>query len=601
MALYAGILHAEPAFFHLSDPPSEHHLTLYGASMMGGSVGLPVATGDFDGDGFLDLVATPMRAAVTEAGPVRHDAGKAYVLFGDGNIAGFVNMATPQANTLLVLGARDGDHTGDEVWAGDVNGDAIDDLLLCAQDSDGPGGTRSRAGCLWLIQGGPQLRGTTLDLASPPSFVTRVDGAETGDRLGIWVRAGRLDEDGIDDIIVGADGADGPGNTRPNCGAAYILFGTSTWSQLIDLATPPSGSILIHGIDPDDRLGAAANTGDINGDGRLDVLVSAGFSRSGASLSGGPAGGGGDGPLENRPNAGETYVFFHPPGAWPETIDSASPPASVSMTVVYGNAPNDYCGEEVLGGDLNGDGVDEYIIGAFPSRSFAGTGYVIRGGKHLEGRSIDLHSPPGDIGLTSIFGARAVDIASDTMIAGDVDNDGYNDLLVGSPMYDFTGQTGNEGRIDILFGGPDPFPSVISLASPPPELRWTHLIGPEAGDILCYSMAIGDWDKDGFADPMPNGMNGDGFENDFPSTGDAYVVSGAALAALAPAFTPTLPATETPMATETPTVTATPTATEVPPAPTNTATPASADLDANGVVDAADLLLLLREMSQTAR
>jgi hypothetical protein len=540
-----------------------------------------------------------MRADVHIGGSTRTEAGLAYVYFGNGTISGFANFANPPANSLVVFGARSADHTGDEVAAGDVNGDGIDDLLLCAQDTDGPGGAgRNRAGSLYVLFGNASLRGATIDLLAPPAGVTQIHGAEALDRLGIWVRAGRLNGDAMDDILVGADGADGPSNSRPDCGAAYIIYGATTWPAVMDLASPPPGqTILFHGTDPGDRFGCTTSIADINGDGRMDALISAGFLRSGANLGGGPFSGGGDGPDNTRTDAGETTIFFQPTSGWPDVIDSASPPASVSRTIVYGNAAGDYCGEEILGADIDQDGADEWIIGAFPSRNNAGTAYVIKGGKYLENRAIDLHSPPQDVPITSILGAKSFDITGDTIVAADVDNDGYPDLLVGSPMYD-DGDNPNGvdiGRVDVFFGRPDLFPSTLSIADLPSDLRRTFLLGAEGFDILCYSMAEGDWNKDGYADPMPNGMRASGFNNAFPGTGDAYVISGAVLAALAPTFTVTSTPTETGTPTETPTATETPTIT---PSPTVSPTPRSADLDDSGTVDAKDLLILLEQFEQ---
>lgn len=578
-----------PGCFQLGDPPLEGQLTFYGSFSGGALSGLPVATGDYDGDGYLDLIMSPMRARITSNGPPRSEAGAACIYFGNGSISGSIDSSQSSPDQTVIFGAREGDHTGNEVWAGDVNGDGIDDILLCAQDAGGPSGNgRQRAGRLYILFGSPGLRGQQIDLLNPPQNICTVYGMEAGDRLGMWVRAEDWNGDSIDDLLVGADGADGPLNERLNCGSAYLLYGKAAWPAQIDLAVSSFPDVVtFHGRDPQDRFGSTLNGGDFNGDGLIDITIGAGLTRAGAALGGGPAAGGGDGPTNDRFNAGEACLFFQPETGWPAVMDVADPPASVSMTILYGKSTGDYCGEELAAGDLNRDGADEWLVGAFPADNLAGRGYIFQGGKHLENRTIDLLSPPGNLGMTTLLGGASPDIASDTMLTADIDNDSYPDLMIGSPMAAL-GKNENVGRLDIFFGRTEPFPSIIPLASPPAGLRHFSLCAPERGDILTYSLTAGDWDKDGYADPMPNGMNGDGYQNDYPVAGDAYIFSGKKLAEMAE------PPQSTPTPTATPTVTPTST---FPPDPTPTPT-RSADFNGDGRVDAKDLLMLQKAMGE---
>ncbi|MCA9449648.1 MAG: hypothetical protein KC931_21185, partial [Candidatus Omnitrophica bacterium] len=261
------------------------------------------------------------------------------------------------------------------------------------------------------------------------------------------------------------------------------------------------------------------------------------------------------------------------PGVWPDVVDAASPPVSVSMTVVYGEVAGDFAGEEVLGADLNNDGAEELVMGGLTasrlSRTQTGVTWILPGGKHLENREIDLSVPPVDIQVTEIIGEGFGDISGDTIVEGDVDNDGFVDLLLGSP-----GNNNLTGRLDVIFGRSEPFPATIDLAAVPDAVRSVVIIAPEVRDTMAYSMCAGDWDKDGFIDPMPNGMNADGFGDAFQASGDAYVISGSLLASMAPTFTPVPTATSSPL-------------------PTSTR---SADFNDTGRVDAQDLLLLIEEM-----
>ncbi len=592
MGITLSSAHSQIPTLQLGDPPIAGQLAVYGAEQNAAVNGLPVAVGDFNGDTFLDLAVAPMRATVPDGQTLRVEAGKVYVYFGDGTIAGQIDFASPPANSAVFLGAVARDIFGDEVWAGDINGDGIDDLLIGAQDHDGPGGTRPGAGSLYIVFGNAGMMGT-YDMETPPSFVTQIHGdtsgspgSGVGDRLGIWFRAGDLNGDQYDDVLVGADRADGPGDTRSNCGSAYILYGTETWSATMDLRSPPPGrTVLIHGVDDGDLFGSTVNVGDVNGDGLTDLLISASLNRAGATLgafgTAGPGAGGGDGPPGDfRSLAGETRVFFNT-GVWPDEIDAASPPESLSTTVIYGANAGDSMGEEVLSADMNGDGSQELILGALTrsplGRSNAGSAYIFEGGPHLENRSIDLANPPNDFDLTEVYGIDAGDISGDTMVAGDVDKDGLMDLVNGSPNYNNQGIP-DAGRIDILFGRTEPYPAIIDLDDPQADVRLAAALGVEAGDVMAYSMTIGDWNGDGFADPMPNAMTADGFNDAFPNTGDAYVVDGQLFAQIAPTFTPSPTATHTHTPTETPTVT--PTSTDTPTA-TSTATSTPTETPSN--------------------
>ncbi|MCI0588803.1 MAG: hypothetical protein L0323_18420 [Planctomycetes bacterium] len=496
-----------------------------------GSVGLPVTGGDYNADGFSDVAIGAMFA---NSGPLnnRATAGEVYIWWGDGTVGGLFDGATNPPNRITLYGAAGGvagghgDTAGCELATGDVDGDGIQDLVICSQNSNGPGGTRSDAGAVYVMFGTPGIAGN-IDLASPPAFVTTIHGAETEDRLGIWARAGDVTGDGIEDLLLGADKADGPGNSRDRAGEVYVIPGAAVWPAVIDMAAPPAGTITVYGIDVADDFGSTIASGDVDGDGYGDLVASAALNRSGAGTSGGPGVGAGNGPGNSRTNCGDTHILFGPlaPGS---TIDLAAPPAA-SHTVIYGPDSNDTCGEELRTGDFTGDGIPDLVLGALTAdgpgnaRSGAGECWVLAGGPALRGVTIDLFTPPSF--ATVFYGAFSGDIAGDTCLFLDMNADGLQDFAISSPTASPLGRS-SAGDCYVFFGSTNPLPASVDLLAAGSGLAYARILGGEAGDIMGYSMDWVEHDLDGYADLLPNGMTAAGMNNAFNDAGEAYIVSG---------------------------------------------------------------------------
>ena len=566
--------------------------TVYNRTANASRLGFPLAGGDLNGDGKDDLVLTPMNA---DSGPTRErdSSGEAVILLSNGIIGGERDLAllTPPElppDTTIIYGADLVDNFGTELGVADLDGDGYDDAIIGAQYGDGQDNARSDCGEVVIVWGGPAIGGQVIDLqAPPPGAVTLVEGAESGDRFGVWVSTGDFDADGFPDAIIGADLGDGPGDTRTDAGETYILYGGTALRDrdVIDIAAPETPVTVIYGIDPHDQSGATVRGADIDRDGVGDVLIGAGVNRLSAqsdSVGGlnGHGFGGGDGPGNlcnankgtNTPvpsptprfdcEIGEAYIVFGTRGERPATIDLATPPPD--FTVIYGVDRADTWGEELFAGDFDGDGRGDVAIGALVadgpnnSRASAGELALIRGdAQRLRGEVIELIDPPSNV--TMVYGARASAIAGDTAMLLDLDGDGRDELVVASPQDEVAPPSGGRrvsaGTVIVLFGNETP-PATIDLLNVPDEVPHLWIDGAHAGDLLAYSMSLADVNGDGLTDLILNAMGADGFHDLLPLAGDCYVLDAVTLSIAAgreivPTRTPTPPATPTPTPTET--------------------------------------------------
>ncbi|MFQ5653264.1 MAG: integrin alpha [Planctomycetota bacterium] len=249
-----------------------------------------------------------------------------------------------------------------------------------------------------------------------------------------------------------------------------------------------------------------ATAGDVNGDGFADLLV-------GANRA----------PNLNDKDTGRVSLIYGGPSL-PPVIDLANPlPGSVVQ--ILGTATGDKLGVSVTDlGDFNGDGFDDFALGArgasFLGRSDAGVVYLIFGGASLP-PVIDTSSL-GASGIV-IGGAEARDeLGRAVSGAGDFNNDGHPDLLMGAWKADAMGLS-NAGRAFILFGGPG-LPGVIDLAGA--GAAGVVFEGARAGDSAGYAVAdLGDFNGDGIDDVVITAEHAD---PNGSKSGEAYVVLGQA-------------------------------------------------------------------------
>jgi hypothetical protein len=487
------------------------------------------------------------------AGPgLRPNNGQVNFYLSDGRDSGVVDAAAKPASISTLVGQAAGDLLGSAVAIGDVNGDGFPDVVVSASLNDGPGGSRFNAGAVYVVPGSANFH-LNADLQTldgiPPAGITVIYGPQMNGRFGIWVETGDLNGDGIPDIIVGADQLNTSAGTH--VGGAYIIFGSKSLPQVIDLASPPPGVQVtrITGVSQQDHWGACVHAGDIDNDGIADLVISAALDRDSASYVTPEDQDSGEnlfgaGAEIGRRGCGEVYVLYGSHN-WPAQIDLRQPPAG--STHIIGANTGDLMGSQLFSADINGDGKTDLILGAIQAlapdaRGRTGAVYVIYGSPALAGATIDLAAPtPQGLNITVIYGEDNLDCAGDSVRAYDINKDGKADLFIGSPPHSFA--IGNEQRDDagdttLIFGQPGFLPPVIKLYDLPTGVRAFRLAGAHGdaqgingGDEFSYRLAGADVDGDGYVDYVANAMKGDGFNNSVVDAGNVYIFSGKKLSA----------------------------------------------------------------------
>jgi len=381
-------------------------------------------------------------------------------------------------------GVAAGDVSGISVsTAGDINGDGTDDFIIGASGADP---NALHAGSSYVVFGSSTGFSTSMSVSTlDGSNGFRIDGVALYDSSGFSVSAaGDTNGDGINDLIIGADGSDSNGQ---NSGSSYVVFGRSTGfgSSLQLSALDGSNGFRVDGAAAYDRSGhSVSNAGDINGDGIADLIIGAYFADP------------------NGLNSGSSYVVFG---------RSTGFSASMSLSALDGSngfrldgvAAGDYAGRSVSNaGDINGDGIGDLVIGALfadPNGLNSGSSYVIFGRSTGFSASMSLSALDGVSGFR-LDGATAYDFSGRSVsAAGDINGDGIGDLVIGAYGADPNGNA-SSGSSYVVFGHSTGFAASLQLSALDGGNGF-RLDGVSVGETSGFSVSgAGDINGDGFDD-----------------------------------------------------------------------------------------------------
>ncbi len=345
--------------------------------------------GDVNADGYSDVV---VGAPMFDNG--QSNEGRAFVLLGGaaGLAAAPVWTAEPDQ-----AAAQFGYSVG---GAGDVNADGFSDVLVGAPFFDNGQTNEGRAFLYSGGTGGPSAAAAWI--AEPDQASAQFGGAVAG--------AGDVDSDGFDDVAIGSHLAD---NGQADEGRVFAYRGSATGLGAATAWAVESNQAAA-------QLGwSVAGGGDVNGDGFSDLLASANEFDNGQASEGG------------------AFAWYG---------SAAGIGATASWTVESNQASAELGTDVACAGDVNGDGFADAAVG---SRHFTN-------GQSLEGRAFAFHGSAGGLATVAAWTAESNQVTADFGLslagAGDVNGDGYDDLIVSAPTMD-AGQI-DEGLAFVYEGSP---------------------------------------------------------------------------------------------------------------------------------------------------
>ncbi len=415
----------EYTFLNFDDQANAH----FGASL--------AFAGDVNGDGFSDVIVGAPGYTHDH-----HEEGRAYVFYG--YVLGIADVAAWQAEADQQLA-----HLGSSVsTAGDVNGDGYADILVGSEGYD-DGAAEEGAAFIWYGMDG--IVNGAVD-GTPGNADWYRDSESASAFFGASVSpAGDINGDGFADVVIGSPQYT---NGQSSEGAAWVFLGSGGGVSM-------TADIVYEGGQTLAQLGRSVFTaGDVNGDGYADVVAGAPGYNAGSGVE------------------GRALLWYgsadgmRGTSKWDDTGSEAAGLFGYSVSTA---------------GDVNGDGFSDIIVGAPGIDGDTGAAYVYHGGPD---------GPSEEIGFPKRSNQEDADFGASVASAGDFNGDGYSDIVASAPLYDF-GKI-DEGMVWIYRGSED---------GPVSDPAWSKPSNMDYAHFGASVASAGDVNRDGYDDIIVGSPN----------------------------------------------------------------------------------------------